>query len=107
MPATQQNRFLAIGTALGEDALLIQSFSITEHLGRMFQIEVELVSEDDSVDFDKMVGSNATVRLELPNKKTRFFNGFVSRFIQTEQERNYAHYRATLVPWLWFLTRTA
>lgn len=107
MPATQQNRFLAIGTALGDDALLIQSISITEQLGRLFQMEVELLSQDDAVDFDKMVGTNATVRLELPGGKTRYFNGFVSRFVQCEQERNYAHYRATLVPWVWFLTRNA
>ena len=107
MSATQEHRFLGIGTALAEDALLIQSFSANEPLGRLFQMEVELLSEDEAIDFDKMVGSNATVRLEMPNKKTRFFNGYVSRFVQTAQERAYVHYRATLVPWLWFLTRTA
>jgi len=52
------------------------------------------------------------VRLNLPNKKTRFFNGFVSRFIQTgfvlsNRKERLARYSATMVPWLWFLTRTA
>jgi type VI secretion system secreted protein VgrG len=107
MPATQQHRFLAIGTALGDDKLLIRNFSMSEQLGRLFQIEVELASSDPAVDFDQMVGSNATVRLELPDKKIRYFNGYVSRFVQTGQERAYARYQATLVPWLWFLTRTA
>jgi type VI secretion system secreted protein VgrG len=107
MPATQQHRFLALGTALGDDQLLVKKFSMSEQLGRLFQIEVELVSPDTAIDFDKMVGTNATVRLEMPNGKTRYFNGYVSRFVQTEQERAYAQYRATLVPWLWFLTRTA
>jgi type VI secretion system secreted protein VgrG len=107
MPATQKNRLLAIATALGDDKPLIKSFSMTEQLGRMFQGEAELVSEDPAIDFDKMVGSNATVRLELQNGKTRCFNGCISRFVQTGQEGNYARYHAVLVPWLWFLTRTA
>src|SRR5712691_2655424 len=107
MAATQKNRFLAIGTALGDDALLVRNFSSSEQLGRLFQMEVELVSEDPAVDFDAMVGSKATVRLEMPDGQTRYFNGYVSRFVQAEQQRNFACYRATLVPWLWFLTRTA
>jgi type VI secretion system secreted protein VgrG len=107
MPATQKNRLLAIGTVLGDDQLLIKSFSLSEQLGRMFQAEAELASEDPAIDFDKVVGSNATVRLELQNGKTRYFNGYISRFVQTGQSGDYARYRATLVPWLWFLTRTA
>lgn len=107
MPVTQKSRLLAIGTALKGDKLFLERFSLTEQLGRLFQIEVELGSENPAIKFDDVVGTNATIRLELPEKKTRFFNGFISRFVQTEQQRNYAHYRATLVPWLWFLTRTA
>lgn len=108
MALAQKSRLLAIGTALGPDKLVLEQFSITEQLGRLFQIEVELLGEDPPVKFDDIVGTNATVRLELPGtKKVRYFNGFVSRFVQTEQQRNYAHYRATLVPWTWFLTRTA
>lgn len=111
MPAAQKNRFLAISTNLGEDKLLLERFSMSEQLGRLFQIEVDLASTETGVKFEDIVGTNATVRLELPDKKTRYFNGFVSRFVQGSQQPrgqvNYAQYRATLVPWLWFLTRTA
>ena len=107
MPPTQKNRLLAISTALGDDTLLIKDFSINEQLGRMFQMEVELVSDDTAVDFDQMVGSNATIRLQLAGEEIRYFNGFVSRFVQGESKGKFASYRATLVPWLWFLTRTA
>ncbi len=107
MPATQTQRNVAIGTALGDDVLLVKSVAITERLGRLFQIEADLASEQGSVNFDDILGKNATIRLELPNQKTRYFNGNVSRFVQTRMEGRYAHYRATLVPWLWFLTRTA
>ena len=107
MPPTQKNRLLAISTALGDDGLLIKDFSISEQLGRMFQIDVELMSDDTAVDFDKVVGTNATIRLQMAGEEPRYFNGFVSRFVQGESKGKFARYRATLVPWLWFLTRTA
>src|SRR3954470_11364999 len=98
MPSTQAHRFLAIETALGADALLIRSFSIKEQLGRLSQIEVQLASEGSDIDFDKVVGSNATVRLTLPNGKTRYFNGFISRFQQVGDERGQTLHRAVIVP---------
>ncbi len=108
MPITQANRNLAISTALGEDKALIVSASISEQLGRLFHSEVDLVSEDANLDFSAVVGTNATIRLEVPGSKTpRYFNGFVSRFVQSEATGDGGTYRATLVPWLWFLTRTA
>ena len=107
MPPTQQHRLIAIGTALGDDMPLITSFSMTEQLGRLFHIEVELASQEPAIDFDKVVGSNATLRLELQDGKTRYFNGYISRFVQAGEQGDFARYRAILVPWLWFLTRTA
>ena len=108
MPISQSNRQLAINTPLGEDKLLIVNASITEQLGRLFQIDVDLASDDASIDFDAIVGGNATIRLDLVTSKVpRFFNGYVSRFAQTGADNKGGSYRATLVPWLWFLTRTA
>src|SRR5438045_5401242 len=107
MPPTQANRFLSITTALGGDELLVKNFSMTENLGRLFQMEVELRSTDREIAFDDLVGSNVTVELDLPSGEKRHFNGFVSRFMQVEQEASFALYRATLVPWFWFLTRAS
>ena len=108
MPVSQANSPLAINTPLGSDVLIIVSATITEQLGRMFTMELELSSEDPALDFSKIVGGNATIRLELDNNATRYWNGFVSRFVQTEADsKSGGRYRMTLVPWLWFLTRTA
>ena len=108
MPVSQSNSPLAINTPLGEDKVLIVNATITEQLGRLFSMELELSSEDPALDFGAVVGGNATIRLELDDNATRFFNGFVSRFVQTEADsKSGGRYRATLVPWLWFLTRTA
>ena len=78
-----------------------------EQLGRLFKIEAELSSEDAEIDLDKVVGNNVTVRLQIGKDVDRYFNGFVSRLTQVGNEGGFARYHATIVPWLWFLTRTA
>jgi type VI secretion system secreted protein VgrG len=98
---------LGIDTPLGDDVLVLRSFSLREQLGRLFQIDADLVSEDGEIDFDKVVGHNVTLRLSIGAAVDRFFNGFVSRVTQVADEDSLAHYRATIVPWLWFLTRTS
>ena len=107
MVVTQKNRLLGIKTELGPDALLLKSFSLQEQLGRLFQIETELLSEKLDLSFDALVGTKATIRLATPSGDTRFFHGYISRFVQTGNDGSFATYRATLVPWLWFLTRSA
>jgi type VI secretion system secreted protein VgrG len=107
MPIKQDNRMLAIKTALGPDVLAVRSIAVNEYLSRLFQIEAELSSEDGEIDFDKVVGHPATIRLNVDQNGKRFFNGFVSRLVQVANRGGYAHYRATIVPWLWLLTRTS
>jgi type VI secretion system secreted protein VgrG len=97
---------LAVNTPLGEDVLLLRSFSYTEQLGRPFHAELSLLSDKDDVDFSKILGQSVTVRLEQAGGAQRYFNGFVSRFVQGGGDRT-AAYQATVVPWLWFLTRTS
>jgi len=103
----QASRRIGIDTPLGPDVLLVRRCSVQEQMSRLFQIEVELISKRNDINFDDLVGQKVTIRLDLPDSKTRYFNGFVNRFVQTKAERSYATYRATIVPWLWFLTRSA
>jgi type VI secretion system secreted protein VgrG len=103
---TQALRQIAIATPLGTDVLLVRRCSIREQISRLFRIDLNLISKKSNINFDEIIGKNATVRLELANQ-TRYFNGFVSRFVQTKTERSYSVYQATVVPWLWFLTRTS
>ncbi|MFW6161643.1 MAG: type VI secretion system Vgr family protein [Planctomycetota bacterium] len=107
MARTQRHRVMAVGTPLGADVLLLQSFSITEQLGRPFTMSLDLVSEDHAVDFDAIVGQNVTVRLETTHGGTRYFNGLVSSFAQHRRIGRLAQYEATVVPTLWLLTKTS
>ena len=107
MALTQANRAVAILTPLGEDVLVFRRMTVTESLGRLFQMEIDLLSEDPDIKFDEMLGQNVTIRLDLPQDETRYFNGFVSRFTQESKFGDLHAYHATVHPWLWFLTRTA
>lgn len=107
MPPSQQDRIASIATPLGGETLFLSSFSATEELGRLFHYDVILQSEDHQVDFDAVVGENVTIALNLPDESQRYFNGFVSRFSHLPIGGPYANYQMTVVPWLWFLTRTS
>ncbi|MGE5152643.1 MAG: type VI secretion system Vgr family protein [Bdellovibrio bacteriovorus] len=107
MPATQSNRPISISTVLGEDVLLLRNMTATERLSAPFEYQLELLSERIDIRPDDLLGTSATAKLQLPGGEQRFYNGYVSRFSHVGWERNFALYRATLVPWLWFLSRTA
>lgn len=106
---TQANRLIAVTTPLGEDALLLKGFQMRDELGRPFACEMELRSTNHEIKFDEIIGKNVTIRVQQTNGQTRYINGFVSRFVQegAVSEGRINRYRATVVPWLWFLTRTA
>ncbi len=104
---TQKHRELAIETTLGEDVLLLISLSGTEQLGRLFEYKLELASEDYQIGPESIIGENVSIRLNLSNGEARYFNGFVSHFTQLTSSGQLARYRATVVPWFWFLTRMA
>ena len=104
----QTTRQLAVNTPLDEDVLLLQRMVCSEEIGRPYEIDLTLLSDKHDIPFKDVVGTNFAVRLELAGRDTpRFFNGYVSRFVQTGEGGGMTEYRATLVPWLWFLTRRA
>lgn len=109
----QENRPMMIATSLGADGLMIKSMHGVETLGRLFRFELELVAEKTAVHAKDVLGKNVTIQLIMPNDKVRYFNGYLARFeFHSIDEANRDHerlfyYRATMVPWAWFLTRTA
>jgi type VI secretion system secreted protein VgrG len=104
----QANRLIAVDTPLGADRLTLRSFTGTEAISQLFRFQLEMTSDDPEINFDQIVGQQVTVRVTLADGSSkRYFNGHVSRFTQLPGEERLAHYQAVVVPWLWFLTRTA
>lgn len=107
MAYTQENRLIGIETPLGKDVLLLRGFSGQEGISRLSNFDLDLLSHDPDIKFEDIIGKRVTLRVTLGSDKKRYFNGFISRFMQTGSDRGLANYRATMVPWTWFLTRTS
>lgn len=107
MAVTQKNRKIQVFTPLAEDALLFYQMHGTEGLSELFDYNLELISENYAIDPSQLLGKNISVAVQTAEGKWRYFNGCVTRFGQYENINVFAHYRATVRPWLWFLTRSA
>src|SRR5690348_5343372 len=105
---TQDNRLIAVETSLGKDHFLLTGFTGQEGVSQLFQFDLEMLSDDAAADHTELVGQNLTFSI-CPTTGTRsFFNGFISQFSAAEEVEHLGRlYHAQVVPWLWFLTRTA
>src|SRR5215469_5540402 len=103
---TQSHRPIAIRTPLGKDVLLLTDFQGCEAISQLFNFQVDLLAEPKSeIHFDRIIGQNVTVEMQLANEEKRYFNGLVKRFSQGARDENFVHFRAELVPSLWLLTK--
>jgi len=108
-------RMLNIATTLGADAFVVQTLSGREELGRLFEYNLELLSERADIKAEQLLGTNATVSMELHDAQSqRYFNGYVTRFsiygkVQTSAFGGNAGYLylVTLSPGAWFMTRAS
>lgn len=102
---TQKNRLISIATPLAEDELLLTSFQGVESISKLFDFQVEVLSKNLAVNPKDIVGKEVTITIQNDQKRT--FNGYVSRFSFGEiQSNNLRQYKMTMVPWLWFLSKT-
>lgn len=104
---TQDTRPIAVETPLGKDVLLLTAFSGAEEMSRLFHYELEMISEKESIAPTDIVGKQIDFSVNYPDGEPRCFNGFVKRFVYCGTGDRLSTYRAEVVPWLWFLTRTS
>ena len=107
MALKQSSRLLKLHTPLGDDKLLLISLKGEERMSRLFSFELEMISDDNQIDAQQIVGKNVTFSVDLRDGSPRYFNGFVNQFLaKDEDEEGRRNYSAEVVPWLWFLTQT-
>ncbi|WP_394352313.1 type VI secretion system Vgr family protein [Metapseudomonas otitidis] len=96
-----------VSSPLGGDVLLLDRLDGHDELGRLFDYELELVSEDHNLQLDALLGKPMGVSVELPDGGQRYFHGIAARCSQSSGTGQFAGYRVTLRPWLWLLSRTS
>ena len=110
---TQENKLLSLDTPLGKDVLLLAKLHGQEGLSELFYFDLELFSEKQTVVFEDIVGKSVTIAIFLADGSKRYINGLISRFSQEYgidkpgSEVRTSYFSATVVPWLWLLTRTS
>jgi type VI secretion system secreted protein VgrG len=106
MPFDQTNRIGSITTPFGTNEVGLLGMEGTETLSRLPSFELQLISENKSLDPKQILGQPVNVALNLGNGKQRYFDGYAIQFGRATFRSRYFAYQATIVPWLWFLTRT-
>ena len=106
---TQENRHIAINTPLGKDKLLLKSISMTDEIGRPFVCQCELRTTEHLITAKSIIGQPAAIRINLGDGKFRYIHGVISRFASegTPRQGRLNKFVATVVPALWFLSRTS
>ena len=108
MSYTQDGRPLAIQTPLGKDKLFLIGINGQEGISQLFSFQLEVLAENQTeVPFEKLLGQNVTVEIELPNEQKRFFSGICNRVIEGAQGHVFTEYTLEIVPQFWLLTRRA
>jgi type VI secretion system secreted protein VgrG len=99
-------RVFELATPLGKDVLLFWTLRGREELARMSVFDLSALSTRSDIVPADLLGRSLTVKVELRGGGFRYLNGYVTRFAQEAMVGRYYHYRITVHPWLWFLTRT-
>lgn len=107
----QSSSTAALKTPLGENALVLKNFTGSEGLGEPFGFEIEALSEEENIDFDKALGQACSIKLKTYDNKERFFCGILvnAQWAGEESggEKNYSRYSLLLRPWFWLLNHSA
>lgn len=115
LPGFGAHQVLSLNGKLVEK-LLVLSVEGREYLSRLPEYRVETVSnvdmlgENEEIDFKKILGTAAALKLEVPgdtkSKEKRFFHSYVVRMVRGERKGRHDRFTLFMRPWLYFLTRT-
>jgi len=83
--------------------LRVYAFSGTEEVHKPYEFEIELIHESASIDFAELLGRPACLGIADKSGGVRHVSGVIRSFTQLHTANVHTHYRAVLVPRLWFL----
>ena len=107
-PMTQDGRSIAIDTPLGKDTLILVSVDGAETVSRGYVYRAEFVTQAPDAQIRTLLGKAATLWLgNASPSERRPLHGHVRHLKRMGRDpRGYRMWRAEVVPWMWFLTRS-
>jgi type VI secretion system secreted protein VgrG len=102
-------RIVKAHTPLPPETLVFRAMDGSEALSELFHFEVELLADSYALDMRQLLGKPLTLEI-ASDTGARYLNGRIARCTlvgrETATSRHYV-YRATVRPWLWYLTQTS
>jgi type VI secretion system secreted protein VgrG len=99
----QAARIASFDTPLGKDKLVLIQYRAIEAVGELFEFNIEALSEDENIDFDKALGQSCTLKINAYDGKQRIFNGLMTEAQWIGKVDVFYRYRVVLRPWLYLL----
>ena len=84
--------------------LEVVSFKGYQEMGELFRYEIDLISKEKDIDFDKMLNTEVSLQLHNKNSDDIYIYGVLEYFEAHQMIDDFIHYKAALVPKLWWLT---
>ncbi len=81
----------------------------SEGLSQLFEFDIELIADNYNIELKSLLGKPLTLEIETL-KSPRYLNGQITRCEMIGRENassRFYIYRATVRPWLWYLTQTS
>jgi type VI secretion system secreted protein VgrG len=105
--ASQKNRQVQVATSLGGDKLMFHTMVAREGMSQLYELELELYSNDAAIEPEDLLGTQMTVgwTWDLNSKQTRYFTGIVVAFGLIGGKGKLSVYRCVLAPPMWLLTQ--
>ncbi|MDN3719134.1 type VI secretion system tip protein TssI/VgrG [Roseibium salinum] len=103
----QANRMAELTSVFGKDELSVVTVECDEGLSEDFEIRLEVVSQQEDLDFDKAIATHMTVKVVTNNGDTRYFDGLLTDAKWLGHQGAYYVYRLTMRPWFWLLTKNS
>jgi type VI secretion system secreted protein VgrG len=101
---TTMTRSITAITPLG-DQLLFSAMSGREEMSRLFEFQVELLSESHTISPPALLGKSISLEIMTHKGGKRYLDGHCMRFAYLGNHGRFYKYQATLRPTLWYATR--
>ena len=88
------------------DPLAVYAFTGIEEANKPYEFTVELLSRNNNLDLTQMLGKTALLTVRDRSGGQRFVHGVIRQMEQLHTANAFTHYRAELVPRLYFLGQT-
>ena len=97
---------ITLSSPLPAEDLFFKAMVASAGMSMLGEAQLKLLSPRADLSPEDLLGKAVTVKAELHEGQKRYFHGYVTRFAIGANVGSHNVYKATVRPWLWFLTRT-